>query len=150
MNLPRQTEEYIFVEESYHSENDPDYEIGQSTCEDEASNSDGETTNDEDDEHDNDSKCFLCEQCKECSIDSEDDKEALEDEKEADGMPGLEKFDIVQAISGEIDAVISGLKEDVTSKKIQSETRAVDEEGKNESSHGFSGQNAKSPVCQKG
>ena len=150
MNFLRQTEEYIFVEESYQSENDPDYEIGQSTCEDEASSSDGETTNDENDEHDNDSKCFLCEQCEECSTDSQGDKEALEDEKEPDGMPGLEKFDIVQAISGEIDAIISGLNEDVTSKKIQGETQAVEEEGKNDSSHGLSIKNAKSPVCQKG
>ena len=92
----------------------------------------------------------MCVQCKEYNIDSEVDKEALEGEREADEMPGLEKFDIVQAISGRIDSVISGLKEGAISTRKEGETGAMNEEGKNKSSHDWSGQNAISPVCQKG
>ncbi|XP_065059676.1 uncharacterized protein LOC135687127 [Rhopilema esculentum] len=126
-------EQYLFVDESYQSENDPDYEIGETTCEDNAS-VDGENT---DDELNNDPQCFLCKECK------EEDKESAEEaassseaESEADEVKGEDKQDLAANGSSEDEA-----------EELKSPLRKVEE-----ISSKFEDQanERKSPICQRG
>ena len=52
-------EQYLFVNESYQSNNDPDYEIGETTCD-----FDGSSSETESDEESVDTKGFLCQECR--------------------------------------------------------------------------------------
>ena len=74
--ISRKVEQYLFMNESYRSDNDPDYEIGETTCDFEESTGESAT-----DEESVDTKGFLCEKCREdCDDNCEENRK--EDFKE--------------------------------------------------------------------
>ena len=85
--ISRKVEQYLFVNESYRSENDPDYEIGETTCDFEELTGESAT-----DEESVDTKGFLCEKCREDCDDNCDEntkqnckEDAKDSVEESDG-----------------------------------------------------------------
>ena len=91
-------EQYLFVNESYQSENDPDYELGETTYDSEGSCNES-ATNDES----VDAKDFLCKACREEGECADKCNESRDENCNEDEKGSEEECDVGLAVDAEPD-----------------------------------------------